>query len=469
MTDDVTREPAPPCEPIPTPAPLPVSTAAPRRSRRMAVWIAVGVTAAVALLCGASYLAARWLGDNLPDLGAPAGPSDAPSTQQVPASVWWSGEGRYVVLQAVDEDDVQSVVVKDLSGGTSRTLKGYRVVGVEPHAPRVWLVPDRRKMGLEYSSTESTPQLTDIAWDGIDSPPDELAALRLDRDQDPRADVDARWTPWPGAAGYSASVEIDVNKGGCPASIRFSKVGSSLNAWSAKVPTDVSTFEPIGWSPSGEHFAVITQAGPAETARIDSVYAGSDTSESSRFEAAVLVFKASDGSLASRERLRVPVRDANSGPARAQWDRTADELVMLDTPDSAETPEGTPWEAVKLMRLKPGATASAIALTGEPWKDNVAEGVWLAGSDATATLIVNEQFAYSATIADVYRADRIGRMTHAGLLLGGVAIRWSQAGGFLSLDGSEYGDGTWRVYRSGAGGSERTEVLKLNAPNSTGG
>ncbi len=481
MTDN--REPVAPEQPVPssspsTPTPLPAPDVRKRVPGRAAAWITVAIVGVAAVVCGLSYLAARALFDGAgldSRTGEDAGWGAA--ALQTPGSVWWSGNGRFVVLQATGEDDVQEVVVHDLTSGKTRTLKGYRAVGVEPHAPRLWLVPDKRVMGVSYSS-EATPQVTDIAWDGIDSPPSELLALRLDRTEDPRADVDARWTPWAGAAGYAASVEIDVNKGGCPGTIRFSKVGSSLNAWSAKVPTDVVTFEPIGWSPSGAYFAVISQLGPAGTQELDSRFLeaapeavssslASETAELSDAalgagrpvaEAIVVVFSAKDGTVASRAPIRVPVRDPNSGPARAVWSAAEDVLTLLTLASS-----GSADDEPVLLGLTPGAAPVAIETSPTPWADGAWSGLWIAGSDGTSALVASGLDFDPAGYTDVYGVDRAGGVRHLGMTLGGAAARWSPVGGLLSLQ--EYQtDGEWRVFRSTAGGGQRAEVLSAPGP-----
>lgn len=399
---------------------------------------------------------------------------------QTPVSVWWSGNGEYAVAQALDTNDTPKVVIRDVKRGTTRTLKGYRVVGVEPHAPRVWLVPDKRVLGTVMGSTETTPQLLDIAWDGTDSRPAELYALRLDSEGDPRSDVDARWTKWNGAAGFSASVEIDINKGSCPGSLRFEKTGSALNAWSAQVPTDVATFEPIGWSPSGRYFAVVAQADASQTAKLVAGYlddwvnslpssepgAGGESSyeetagpvDKPRYAAAVLVFSAADGRLFARETMAVPVHDVDSAGARIAWSDTDDRLYMLDG-----AVEGSSRTSLKTLLLG-AATADRIEPESTPWQDDLGGAAWLAGSDSGAALVCVNAESEGPSVTDVYRVGAAGTLEYLGAHQGAIALRWSAVGGMLSL-GEYQNEGAWRVDVADIHGVERRRVLSLEAPS----
>ena len=341
------------------PAPLPLD-AAPRgaapakgSARRLAtLWIGLAVTVVVIVACGTAYLLARWAGEGLdsPGFGLPDPLASTGSLTDLltPASAWWSGDGAYAVTQSVGTDDRPVVTVYEVATKSIRTLKGYRVVGVEPAAPRIWLVPDRRKTGLADYSEPTTATLLDIAWDGVDTPPSELYLLKLDRDEDPRSDTDARWAAWDGAAGYTVSVEIDVNKGACPAGLRFDKVHSSMNAWPAKVPTDVVTFEPVGWSPSGRYFAVVSVADAAAAAKAIAGYLGESDPDATtgdetwpawlEREGSLLIFSAETGALVARDAVQLPA-------ARAELGRRGRGVAGPGRRTRAPRPRGRPSEA----------------------------------------------------------------------------------------------------------------------------
>lgn len=455
-----------------TPVPLPVVSERPRGSRRAGVWIAAGITALIVVACGFSYLVATTVFDSLAGSLDPLEPLPV-GIAGPPASVWWSGEGRFVVLQEVTADNELEVVVRDMRTNLDRTLKGYRVVGVEPHAPRIWLVPDDRVLPAADESDVPTASVMDLAWDGIDSPPEELLALRLDQTADPRSDVDARWTAWESPAGYAASVEIDVNTGACPSTIRFSRVGSSLNAWSAKVPTDVVTFEPIGWSASGEYFAVISQLGPAAALKAESEYygwsgevtAGVPATETftsfdpAKFSATarVVVFRVKDGTVASAVPLRVPLRDANSGPARAVWSSQGDSLTLVDLNEH---------DLPMVQRLLIGSPVQAVETSSTPWTGAFLGQTWIAGVEGDSVLIPSADIPHAARSTDLFSLARDGKVVHLGLTKGGLAARLSSTGSLISLQDQAV-DGTWRVYLSDASGGGRVEIISKTGPGAT--
>lgn len=451
------------------PAPLPLDAAprgaAPARgsaSRLATLWIGVAVTVVLLAAWASAYLLARWAGGSAPaaDETGAAGPSL--SGLRTPASAWWSGNGAYAVVQSVGADDRPVVTVVEMATKDVRTLKGYRVVGVERAAPRIWLVPDTRKTGLADYSEPTTATLLDIAWDGVDAPPAELYMLRLDSTQDPRSDMDARWAAWDGPAGYTVSVEIDVNKGACPSMLRFDRVHSSLNAWAAKVPTDVVSFEPIGWSPSGRYFAVITQAdAKASSATIDAFLASTDDSVESSNSAAtsvtpwhtesLLVFSAADGSLVARDEISAPLHHSDSGPALAAW-VTGDALVHVDRVSGLR----------RFEVLSPEGLDRAVSPDGSRWIGD-ASGLWIAGADGAAVLVAAQDVA---TGTDIYRLGGDGRLEHLGLVLGSSATRWSGAGGMLSM--WEKADLTgWTAYVSDIHGGSRVKLLETAGPVST--
>jgi len=344
--------------------------------------------------------------------------------------------------------------------GTVRKLKGYRVVDVEPHAPRVWLVPDKRKTGLADYSEPTTATLLDIAGDGVDTPPAELYALRLDSDADPRADVDARWTAWDGPAGYTVSVEIDVNKGACASTLRFGKAGSSLNAWSAKVPTDVVTFEPVGWSPSGRYFAVVTQADVKATDKAIDAYIDDDSAAGApTYDASILVFSAADGTLAARDQVNAPLHVANAGASVGAWSGGEDALVHADRVQGR----------MRLEVLRPDGTDTPVVSPKAAWtKDEgwTAGSLWLAGTETSGTLAVYPGLGVLASgeLADVYRVGTGGEPAQIGMLPASVAARWSQDGGMLCLLEDSMSD--WTVYVTDRTGGSRVELLTLESPDS---
>ncbi|MDO8916036.1 MAG: hypothetical protein Q7W16_08150 [Coriobacteriia bacterium] len=418
--------------------------------RRAHTFLATGIAAALLVACSGCGL--------LDADQASYAEEEALLQLQTPASVWWTGNGDYAVLQAVGKDGRLVTTAWNRATGKSSAYAGYRVVGVEPHAPRVWVVPDARVVASSIHGSAS-PRVIDIAGDGIDTRPDELYVIRLDEDAEPRSDVDARWHAWSGAGIYSVSVEIDINKGGCPSTMRFSETSSSRNAWSAKVPTDVATFEPIGWSPSGLYFAVITAADASATADAvvawtracaHAVVASEATPEAQAgkpvdiltpppptWRADILVFSAADGSLAKRERVTVPILEPNAGANLAAWSGTDDILLCF------QQFEDHPM----LGALMPLGLIESL----DPFQASSTQPprfAWFAGSDATQTLVA--RMADGGGIEGDIWLWRIGEgpgPEDIGPAQGSVTARWSPQGGMLSLAGLRSAP-RWTVYLS---------------------
>ncbi|HEX9093102.1 MAG TPA: hypothetical protein VF902_03885 [Coriobacteriia bacterium] len=437
-------------------APLPVRTA-----------VALGV-AALLLALGAGC------GGPLADESASI-EREALLRLQTPASTWWTGNGGYAVVQAVGADGRPVVAVWDRSTSKVRTYAHYRVVGVEPHAPRFWVVPDSRIVPWSLHDSGEA-HVTDIAGDGIDSRPDELYAVRLDEDAKPRSDVDARWAGWSGSAQYAASVEIDINKGACPSTLRFYSAGSSLNAWSAKVPTDVVTFEPIGWSPSGLYFAVITQADASATADAVAAYVAATkkaladsvaTPEAQEGEptdialppqptrgADIVVFFAKDGAVAARQPVTVPVLEPNVGSNLAAWSVTSD-LLSYFGQAGGRAAFGAVASLVETRPTDPFAWVSSAPPSS----------AWFAGSDPDGLLVGRVEG--SDTTGWETRVWKVGDGRPAatvGPVPGNLTARWSPAGGMLSLAGLQQAK-AWTVYLSRTAGGTPAQILTVEPPS----
>ena len=381
---------------------------------------------------------------------------------QTPGSVWWVGKGSHAVLQAVGEDGLPLVVVWNARTGKQTRFAHYRVVDAEPHAPRIWVVPDTRPVPLGVNADSAAPHTIDIAGDGIDSRPSELYAVRLDESARPRADVDARWAGWEGASIYSASVEIDVNKGACPSTLRFYATGGSRNAWSAKVPTDVVTFEPVGWSPSGEYFAVITQADESATVLAADPWVaahkdvtklpepGAAAEDPPTWQADILVFKAADGTLFARQKATVPLFVPNAGANLAAWTE-GDILVYFDS---------APGKPV-LSSLSPGMALDQV----DPFssvKGPEPRQAWIAGVDggrALVALLSGEKGDETA----LWELAADGPASR-GAVEGSTVARFSAKGGILSLRAYSPKELGWVVFLGKRLGPGQREAFAVGGP-----
>lgn len=165
---------------------------------------------------------------------------------------WWCGDGAFVVAQLRDGNGVPRVVAWDRESGEARVRDRLHVVAVEPDAPRVWLVPDDAGGSLADSGAEELP---DLAGDARDSPPRRLLLWDLASGEPPGDDADSRWAPWPGD-GYVAFAEIDALAGALPSKLLFQPASGRTEGVTAALPGAVTTFEPLGWSASGEYFAI---------------------------------------------------------------------------------------------------------------------------------------------------------------------------------------------------------------------
>lgn len=460
----------------PVPEPLPVDPAPGRKTP----WILVAgiVLVALSVLGLLSYFIGAWA-FSAGTAAAPPAIDDALETRltlqafQTPASVWFSGDERFAIAQYVDAADVPSVRVQPLAGGKARTLTGYRVVGVEPTGARIWLVPDGEAAGVD-GSRETTPRVLDIAGDAMDEPPSELQVLDLLGDAEPRADVDARWKAWKGPGRFTVSVEIDVNKGASPSTLRFGDVESHLNVWSAKVPTDVVTFDPIGWSPSGEYLAVLSQA---RTAVVTSAAAFAVTQQGERVPlgdlgvpvettGSILIFSAADGTLASRVPVVLQAGWPNGG-AVALWRGSAasapasDMLVFLGAEEVVEeTGEEEPEDGLfaGLFTISPGGPAQLLA-HGEEWSRY---DTWIAGADGDVVYVCKGESGFDLDLFSV-RGAELGEPASAP---GGVTARWSSTRGLLTLRSSDMSEdrATWTGYLGNDPGTEPRQLFTLDGP-----
>lgn len=380
---------------------------------------------------------------------------------QTAGSVWWTGGGSHAVLQAVGEDGKPTVEVWDRASGKRRTYQHYRVVDVEPEAARLWVVPDSRPVPLGVNADSADPRVVDVAGDGVDSLPGELYVIDLKKGGEPRSDLDARWSPWEGSAGYAASVEIDVNKGACPSTLRFYKAGGSLNAWSAKVPTDVVTFEPLGWSPSGEHFAVISQADESTTARLADEWTKSKQvsthppayRKAPGWEASVIIFKASDGSVFRRQHVRVPVLTPNAGSNLLAWGDVEDTAFFIIGSDEVLTYGTGPDGSEMYPRVAEGLAKAFLSDAAQLWFAGVDGGIPVFG-----------RVPGSQKTPDSVEVIRLSAPDEVMTAEGAVTVRLSEKGGVLSLKAYSENEMGWVVYHAKEPGAPQREIFAVGGP-----
>lgn len=248
------------------------------------------------------------------------------------AAVGWAGGGRYAVAQF---PGTTKVGVWDRTTNKERVVEGYRLVAVEPEAPRVWLVPDD---GRDSSA--------DVYGDGLDAKPQQLLVWDVrDPSSKPSDETESRWMPWKGPGGYVAFLEVSVIKGANPSKVFFQNERGAGDGVSGEMPDDVVTIHPVGWSPSGKYFAAVSLR-----------RADADAPQSSR----LLVFSAEDGRLVTS----APVDAPQGGPVAA-WSTSDDQLFAVGDRD-AEVTGDIP---VLFAPSTPGSPSPAAVFT---FRDGVA-------------------------------------------------------------------------------------------------
>lgn len=257
---------APAPEARPRPAPLPIGDSPEARGSARGVWIAAlaAVVAFLALACACCALAPRVLAPVAgPLLEKSAkrmvedfGPRMWPGVQ----ALYWCDGGRYAVAQVSSMSYAGSrmtilgtVVVHDMDTGTTRVLPDHTIIAVEPHSPRVWMrYSPPEPPDLESDIPTNAPSF-DQAWDAVYATGAPAAVWELSEPGIATSTALA-WADWPNSAGTTAQVEVDAATGAA-SGVRFTRAAEA----SASVEGSVSgRFEPLGWSPDGEYFAMVS-------------------------------------------------------------------------------------------------------------------------------------------------------------------------------------------------------------------
>ncbi|PKQ36850.1 MAG: hypothetical protein CVT59_10710 [Actinobacteria bacterium HGW-Actinobacteria-1] len=245
-------------------APQPLPVEAPRRKRGIVIAVVVLVVLA---LCGCACVATAI------SLSLAAKSTSTDSAETKNTGVWngdpaafWCGDGRYAVVQTTElglrgfrPQQKPVVVVIDKTTRATRVMRDMRVVSVEVSSPVVWLVPDAAGPLPDTWDAGARAVLgANQAWDSWDDPEGDLITWDLSTDTTTSIDPlkGGAWQPWTGPAGVSVVGEIDPQTGAAPWILEFTVPGQAQPVeWYAP---DASTFEPLGWSPSGRYFAVVT-------------------------------------------------------------------------------------------------------------------------------------------------------------------------------------------------------------------
>lgn len=247
----------------PTPLPLEVTATRPPAPGSRTSTIAVVVVLVLLFACCSCVVVFTALGARYGEqMGSRALDALVPQFWGGVPRLYWTGNGRYAVAQTSDVRitssagrmrESASVCVWDSRTAESVTLEDYRIVAVESAAPRLWLVRDEPERPSD--SLDGAAFGCDQACDAVDEPVSDLLVWDVSvPGSSPESPTDFEWAPWPGSGGWSAQCIVDPRRGSNPSSVAFQRDGQRIEA---RLPTDTVTFHPLGWSPSGRHFAVI--------------------------------------------------------------------------------------------------------------------------------------------------------------------------------------------------------------------
>lgn len=420
-------------QPAPMPLPVPgAAGAAPRK--KVWPWVVAGVILFILIIGCAG---AVWLADEVfnqfedgllgPELGGSVGMD----------TVAWAGSGRFVVTQHYEGFVEPSVVVWDKETGETRTLDGYRLLFCEPEAPVIWMEPVTEEEALMSDSMDGL-------GDMFDHKPERLVAWRLDDGSEPTDDVSAKWGAWPGPADTIAYLEINPLKGAAPSAVLFNNSAGQGEGVKAKIPDDVITFVPVGWSPSGDYFAV------EELRREDPTGDSSDDDRPRK----VLVLDVATGDVASALELSAY---APAAPG-VVWDGVTDMLFALELniPDEPEM-----QSSARLYSAKPGDSAWADAFDSSGWDKPPAFGnayqAGILGADPDGPLFWVDGRILQLTVdglIDRGGADSVSAAWYPGSGL--IGIEWGFSEGPVSEEWTElvlmdiHGGGRKTVWKSEA-------------------
>lgn len=349
-------------EPRPTPVPLPVTPpgpagggSSPGSTWRTRLLIALVAVIVIAVLAGCAVLGARFAIDTLiraEEAASKTSPSAEEYVPEEPATgkgspaqsvalpkVAWFGNDRYLAIQTsrnvVDGTrnvSIPQVIVWDRTTGTDEIVGDYVLVGAEKAYPRIYLHSEPTEddvYGDPYADSGERPPL-DQYDDMFDDPPWEFFVWAPGKTPETIEETRISWSPWKGPGNSSVEAVINADDGAAPIDLYFSTGGERTQA-------DTYGFfscEPVGWSPSGKYFAVVTlQDAFADFYEQYDALANATMLRS--MQNRVLVYSAADGEV---------VYDVPLGTARAtsvssavMWDSSTDMLYhqVVDSPSGA--------------------------------------------------------------------------------------------------------------------------------------
>ncbi len=316
------------------------------------------------------------------------------------------GEGRYLALQAFDDRGMPVVWVWDSEELDETGVDGHLLVAAEPSSARLWLVPVDEDSQQEWSGLyEYTDMSTPPYVYPHDAPPEQLVVWDLESEQGPTPNAPARWGKVEGPGEYDAYFEVDPLKGVYPSRLLFNDKGSHDEGHAARLPENVVTFEPRGWSPSGMYIAVQEMVQPMSST--DGVPHWPDLSVSER---RAFIIEAETGKVVAQ------AKSVWSVSTPVFWHPTEDLLIWGTIDYDSQDP------GPRFMVLKPHSQAEDVAdaLPGLVSSLESAEsqgGLVYAGAGPEEVILVAEGGS----------SDRIYSLGSEGLMdLGSLPCDWWQ-------------------------------------------
>lgn len=356
------------------PEPLPVPPAwtpdESRVRRRRTALIVVAAIFGVFVLCGISWFLARQAfsaataGD---EISVPSLDETTSEGEDVlPSGVSlakWADAGRYAVVEYLPSgpDATTTVIAWDSISGAVRNTDGFRIVAVEPASTQVWLT---RAVAPSNSPGDLTSAWEASSWDApeSDGPGTVWSWDVATPDAPPVKVARPKWRQWESPTGATAVMSADPKVGLWPNELTFTVDGRTAKA---SLPVGMTTFLPVGWSPSGRYFAVKNL----------SRWEGPETR--------VVIFDSIDGSLKTSYTASGTGED---GPFEqidgAAWDAQRDELWVTTSMDGDDVED----PQITCTALSVDGSRTPLRNPPEDWKTAFGGAVVL-GADAQGVLV----------------------------------------------------------------------------------
>jgi hypothetical protein len=370
------RTDAPPM-PMPAPVPLPLPPGAsrsehPRRKRTVA--LIVGGVLALLVLCAIVVAGlGSFVRSAFPNsVYAGGGSSGVLATR-------WADGGRYAVVeyQGSAQDSTTSVIVWDSQTDRTRKVDGFRLVAVEASSTQIWLtraVADDLVLDPNIGADITPP--TDSPWASPDyggpmsDGPGAAWSWDLAGAGDPVPRSSPSWRPWIGPNGSTALLSVDPSIGLLPSSLSFSGDGAAPRK--VAMPSDLGSFMPLGWSPSGRFFAVLGLDGqdgiPTWVGIVDS-----------RASGVVASYTTDDwpGNVPDSASLDID---------GAAWDPVADKVWVAQSSQSTSDNGDNATTTISAVAVAPGGANFPVVATPSAWASAQNPSIVL-GTSATGVLI----------------------------------------------------------------------------------